>query len=89
MSSESNDEKSKENDTPECGCSECSKTLDQIKDFNSHLTKMYSNLNCFNQSIQSQNETLSKIFKELIPMLKGIDARLKQNHAMLTKMTQE
>ena len=88
MSSESNDEQSGEN-VPECECQECSKTLNQIKDFNSHLTKMYSNLNCFNQSIQSQNETLSNIFKELIPMLKGIDARLKQNHAMLSKMSQE
>jgi len=73
---------------PKCKCQECAETLDQIKDFNTHLSKMYSQMNYQNQSIESQNETLSKIFKELIPLLKGIDSKMKQSNVMLTKLTE-
>ena len=73
---------------PKCKCEECATTLNQIKDFNTHLSKMYSQMNYHNQSIQSQNDTLSKVFKELIPLLKGIDAKMKQTNAMLLKLSQ-
>lgn len=73
---------------PECMCKECANTLDQIKDFHTHLSKMYAQMNHQNQSIQSQSQTLSKVFKELIPLLKGIDAKIKQTNGLLMKMDQ-
>lgn len=73
---------------PECKCKECAERLSQIKDVHLHFSKMYASINSFNDSIQNQNETLSKIFKEMIPLLKSIDARLKQNHTILEKMSQ-
>lgn len=79
-----NDEKS----VPDCTCKECARVLTEIKDFNSHLSKMYSNLNGFSRSIDAQNEALSRIFKDLIPLLKANDSMLKQNQAMLTKLTE-
>jgi len=77
-----------ESKLPECMCKECAERLNQIKDVHTHFSKMYANINSFNDSIKNQNETLSKIFKEMIPLLKSIDARLKQNHTMLEKMSQ-
>lgn len=87
-SDSANSDDEKKGDVPECMCKDCSKTLDQIQDFHTHLSKMYAQMNYSNQAIKSQSLTLSKIFKELIPLLKGIDAKMKQTNALLTKMNQ-
>jgi uncharacterized protein YdcH (DUF465 family) len=85
---ENNNNREVETKIPECICKECAERLSQIKDVNTHFTKMYASINSFNESIQTQNETLTKIFKEMIPLLKNIDARLKQNHTILEKLSQ-
>ena len=77
----------KETQIPECACKECAIKLGQMKDISTHLSKMYTTINNCNQTTQNQNESLSRMYKELIPLLKSIDAKLKQNYTLLEKLS--
>lgn len=71
----------------ECVCKECSKNLSQMTEIHEHFDKMYDIVNANNKTIQQQNDSISKTFAELVPLLKSLHATLKQNQTMLEKLS--
>lgn len=56
-----------------CNCSGCLNTPTYL---NEQLTNIYAQLNAQNKLIQEQSNIQTVILKELIPLLKEIDAKL-------------
>ena len=67
-----------------CKCGECKDF--NLKDIDDHLTNMYSQLNEQSMLIQNQNQTITTILKELIPLLKDLDAKTQQTNGLLQKI---
>jgi cob(I)alamin adenosyltransferase len=65
-----------------CKCSECS----GIVEIQQHLTNIYAQLNEQSKLLQNQNQTLSILLSEIIPLLKSIDAKGQQTSQILFKL---
>ena len=81
-SSKSMESRKSESSCTKCKCGECS----ERNDINDHLTNVYSQLNAQNRLIQEQSQTLTLIFKEVIPLLKSVSEKTQQSNSLLRKL---
>lgn len=75
---------SSENKKIMCNCTGCVDL--NPKEMSNHLSNMYSKLDEYAKLIDDQQQTLTLIFKELIPLIKNVCDKQQQTMSMLTKI---
>lgn len=67
-----------------CNCAGCVDL--NTKEMHDHLNNLYAQLNEQNKLIHSQEQTLTLILKEVIPLLKSITGQGAQTNTLLNKI---
>lgn len=69
-----------------CKCSDCTKAFQSSESIEEHLSNIYAQLNEQSRMIQTQNQTLSTLLSQVIPLLKSIDTKGQQTSKILFKL---
>jgi hypothetical protein len=76
--------KSDEQKSGNCKCLECEEL--GTTEIQEHLSNIYAQLNEQSRLIETQNQTLSTLLTQLIPLLRSIDTKGQQTSQILFKL---